>query len=78
MRQTSTQRLASLLLDQPVEKWIQARRDLGDSWRLISIELHDRTSGQVSVTGEAIRQWASRRAAAKAGRHANRARRTAS
>lgn len=63
MRQTSTQRLASLLLDQPVEKWIQARRDRGDSWRRISIELHDRTSGQVSVTGEAIRQWASKVAA---------------
>ena len=60
MRQTSTQRLASLLLDQPVEKWIQARRERGHSWRRISIELHDRTSGQVSVTGEAIRQWAAR------------------
>ena len=63
MRQTSTQRLASLLLDQPVEKWIQARRDRGDSWRRISIELHDLTIGQVSVTGEAIRQWASKVAA---------------
>jgi len=63
MRQTSTQRLANLLLDQPVEKWIQARRDRGDSWRRISIELHDLTSGQVSVTGEAIRQWASKVAA---------------
>ena len=60
MRQTSTQRLASLLMDQRVEKWIQARRERGHSWRRISIELHDRTSGQVSVTGEAIRQWAAR------------------
>ena len=60
MRQTSTQRPASLLLDQPVDKWIQARRERGHSWRRISIELHDLTSGQVSVTGEAIRQWAAR------------------
>ena len=60
MRQTSTQRLASLLIGQSVDEWIQARRERGHSWRRISIELHDLTSGQVSVTGEAIRQWAAR------------------
>lgn len=55
-----TQALASELLGQDVAEWV---RDLKSqkrpkwSWKAIAEELDHRTSGQVSVTGEAIRQW---------------------
>lgn len=57
MRQTTTQRLASILVGQPIEDWIASRRADSVSWRKIALELHERTGGQVSVTGEAIRLW---------------------
>lgn len=57
MTQTTTQRLASLLLGQPVDQWVRDRREAGDSWRRIAMQLHEITDGQVSLTGEAIRLW---------------------
>lgn len=63
MAKTSTQRLAEIILGQPIEKWIAERRDAGMSYNRIAVDLHDRTGGQVSVTGEAIRLWATEVAA---------------
>ena len=63
VRQTPTQRLASLLLQQPVTDWIADRRDAGTSWRLIARELHTSTQGQIDVTAETLRGWTSERAA---------------
>ena len=63
MTKTSTQRLAEILLGQPLRKWIADRRAAGLSYDRIAVELHDRTGGQVSVSGEAIRQWAAKDAA---------------
>ena len=60
---TSTQRLAEILLGQSLEKWITERRAAGLSYDRMAVDLHDRTGGQVSVTGEAIRQWATKDAA---------------
>lgn len=54
---TPTQRLASLLLQQPVEDWITSKRDAGVSWRLIARELHTVTDGQIDVTAETLRGW---------------------
>lgn len=54
---TPTQRLASLLLEQPVADWIADRRDEGRSWRLIARELQLSTNGQIDVTAETLRSW---------------------
>jgi len=54
---TPSQRLASLLLGQPVDKWLRAKRDTGRSWRLIARDLYEATNGQVDVTHEALRRW---------------------
>lgn len=54
---TPTQRLASLLLNQPVAGWITERRDAGTSWRRIACDLCATTGGQVDVTAETLRGW---------------------
>ena len=54
---TPTQRLASLLLQQPVTDWIADRRDAGLSWRRIEQELSTTTGGQIDVTAETLRGW---------------------
>lgn len=56
---TPLQRLASHLLDRPVEEWIAERReyDYRRSWRVIANELARVTDRQVVVSGEALRQW---------------------
>lgn len=55
--QTATQRLATILVGEPIEAWIDKQREAGVSWRGIALMLRDRTGGQVDITGEAIRQW---------------------
>lgn len=55
---TPTQRLASLLLKQPIDAYIASSRAAGKSWRRISLDLAADTEGQVEVTPEAIRGWA--------------------
>lgn len=57
MNTTPTQRLASLLLQQPVTDWIADKRDAGLSWRLIARELCTTTQGQIDVTAETLRGW---------------------
>ena len=55
---TPNQRLASLLLKQPLDAYIATSRAAGKSWRRISLDLAADTDGQVEVTPEAIRGWA--------------------
>ena len=60
---TPTQRLAGLILGEPVQTWIARRREAGASWRDIAADLRDRSNGQVSVSHEAVRRWAEESAA---------------
>jgi hypothetical protein len=53
-----------MLLGQPVRTWIVERRAGGASWRTIAADLGKATNGQVSVSHEAVRQWAEESAAA--------------
>ena len=55
---TDKQRLATILLGEPVADWLQAKRAMGMSWRSIANHLEDETDGQVSVSHESVRQWA--------------------
>lgn len=61
--QTPNQRLASLILGQPVQTWIASRRDSGRSWRLVARDLYEATNGQIDVTHETVRNWAEQVAA---------------
>lgn len=61
--ETPTQRLAAMLLGQPVHTWISERRIGGSSWRTIAVDLKHATNGQVVVSHEAVRQWSEERAA---------------
>lgn len=57
---TTTQRLASVLLDTDLRSWVADRRNPADvrrSWRVIANELRRSTGGQVVVTGETLRSW---------------------
>lgn len=56
---TPLQRLATALLDQPLDEWVAERRDPAalHSWRLIAQQLAKATDGQVDVTGETLRNW---------------------
>lgn len=56
-RETPSQRLATLVLGQPVNAWIAAQRAAGSSWRKIADDLSASTGGQVVVTHEAVRTW---------------------
>jgi hypothetical protein len=49
------ERLAELLLRQPLADWVRERRDSGEPWAAISRDLHIRTNGDVSLTGETLR-----------------------
>lgn len=57
MRRTATQRLADLLLDEPVETFVSRKRSEGRSWRLIARDLLTLTDGQVDVTTQTLRLW---------------------
>ena len=54
---TASQRLATIMLGQPVREWIAAQRSSGRSWRQISKDLNEATAGEVKVTHEAVRGW---------------------
>jgi hypothetical protein len=56
MEPTPNERLAATLLGEPLPKWVAARRKQGKSWNTIAFELHTSTDGQVTLTGEALRQ----------------------
>jgi hypothetical protein len=52
-----TQRLASILLGEPVTTWVARQRSAGRSWRLVARDLYERTGGQIDVTHETLRLW---------------------
>lgn len=52
-----------MLLGQPVQDWISARRASGRPWRLIARDLYEQTNGQIDVTHETLRTWTEGRAA---------------
>jgi len=55
---TDKQRLATILLGEPVHEWIGDRRADGHSWRDIAQMLTTATGGSVVVSHESVRQWA--------------------
>jgi hypothetical protein len=55
---TPHQKLAGLLLAQPVDQWIRDRRAEGMSWRAVTKLLSDKTNGQIDITHETVRAWA--------------------
>lgn len=57
METTPTQRLAEVLLDVPLERFVADRRAARRSWRLIARDLNEATQGQVDVTHETLRLW---------------------
>lgn len=54
---TPTQQLATLLLGEPVDEWIKARRDAGQPWRTIARDLYDRTNGRIDVAHQTLVNW---------------------
>ena len=57
------QRLAAIILGQPVERFISDRRP-GRSWRLIARDLYEVTGGQIDVTPQTLRNWHGQKAEA--------------
>lgn len=55
---TPTRRLAEHLMGEPMTDYIARRRAEGRSWRLIARDVREATGGQVDVTYETIRSWA--------------------
>lgn len=56
-RITPTQKLAALILGQPVHEWIADRRDEGVTWRRLPGLLCEVTQGQIDVTDQTLRHW---------------------
>jgi len=56
---TPNQRLAAVMLGEPVEQWIAKQRAEGKPWRTVADDLRTRTNGQVDVSHEALRRWVS-------------------
>jgi len=54
---TPNQKLAELVLNQPLSKWVATRRSEGLSWRSVAEQLATDTGGKVDVSHEALRQW---------------------
>jgi len=57
MPETDLQRLATIILGEPVEEWLLARHQARCSYRTIADELAEATGGQVRVTRQAICLW---------------------
>ena len=57
MPETDKQRLATILLGEPVGDWIRARHRARRSYERIAAELAEATGGQVAVSKQAIHQW---------------------
>ena len=57
MPETDKQRLATLILGEPVGDWIRERHRPGCSYSDIAGELALATGGQVRVSRQAIHQW---------------------
>ncbi len=57
MKPSPRQRLASVLLDQPVADFIAERRAKRESFASIALALREATDGEIEITDEAVRQW---------------------
>lgn len=53
----STQRLAGVLLQQPLAEWVTQWRGNGEGWESIASRLRHTTSSEVHVSGETLRRW---------------------
>jgi FMN-dependent NADH-azoreductase len=53
--QTTTQRLADVLLDGKLSEFVSARRAKNRSWRLIARDLYEQTG--IDLTYETLRRW---------------------
>lgn len=57
MAETSTQRLATLLLGEELEDYVRSRRAERRAWRLIARDIYLATKGEIDVTHETLRTW---------------------
>jgi hypothetical protein len=57
-QQSPAQLLATLLIGEPVVQWINHRRALGATWKVITREIHQATNGQLDLTEKTVRDWA--------------------
>lgn len=57
MHTTPTARLADLLLKEGLDEFVNSRRQAGQSWRRISLDLRDATDKVIDVTHQALRRW---------------------
>lgn len=48
--------LAGLILEVPLEDWVTEKRDFGQSWDSIAIDLAIATGGRVRYSGEHLRR----------------------
>lgn len=55
--ETPTQRLASLLLREPVLPWIRQRREAGKTWRAVADDLRTMTKGEIDIPHQTIAYW---------------------
>lgn len=55
--ETPTQRLASVLLREPVLPWIKQRRAAGKTWRVIAEDLDRMTAGEIKVPHQTVCYW---------------------
>lgn len=60
---TPTQRLAELLLGEPLEDFVLSRRP-NRAWRLIARDIYEVTKGEVDVTPVTLASWFSEPTAA--------------
>lgn len=56
---TPSMRLADILLDEPVDRWIAEQRASGLSWRRIAFALRDATDGQLEISDQTLISWGS-------------------
>ena len=61
---TPTQRLAALLLEQPLADYVATKRLDGQPWASIAADLSLDTGGAVDVSRETLRLWFGDKAAA--------------
>lgn len=57
MQLNAHQRLAGIILGQPVVEFLGKSRAQNRSWRLIARDLYEATGGQIDVTPQTLRNW---------------------
>jgi hypothetical protein len=46
------------MIGEPIVQWINHRRALGATWKVITREIHQATNGQLDLTEKTVRDWA--------------------